>query len=109
MRCPAKLGLGFVVVIAFLVLAYVVLFPAHNWRLKHCIWVAFGVQASTLQEVDLPEAAKEKERPIYGPALYCVPALQMAAERRFPKGTLASDVSNCLARVLGSASLRMYE
>src|ERR1051325_7566693 len=97
-----KVGIVLGAVIALAVLAYVSLFPVHNWRLKHRIWVAFGVPASGLQVVELPLDAGE------GP-VSSVPALQRAAESRFPVGTSASDVSNSLARVFGPGSVRLYE
>jgi hypothetical protein len=103
MRWPTKLAIGVVAVIVLVVVAYVILFPVHNWRLKHRIWVAFGVRVTALQSVELPEADRE------GGRIYSVPDLQTAAERRFPKGTLASDVSNSLSRVFGSESVHIYE
>ena len=103
MRWPAKLGIGVLAVIALVVLAYVILFPVHNWRLKHRIWVAFGVQANALEVVDLPVAERE------GGRIFSVPALETAAEHRFPQGTLASDVSNSLAGVFGPESIHIYE
>jgi hypothetical protein len=103
MRWPAKIGIGVGVVVVLLVLAYIVLFPVHNWRLKHRISVAFGVRASALQVVDSPEAAAVGGTP------FSVPALQAAAERLFPMGTPASDVSKALVRVFGSDSVHVYE
>jgi hypothetical protein len=103
MRWPAKLGIGVLVVIILLVLAYIILFPVHNWRLKHRIWVAFGVQASALQVVEIPVTERE------GGRVLSVPALEIAAERRFPLGTLASDVSNSLAGVFGAGAVHIYE
>src|ERR1039457_3601627 len=78
MRWPAKLGIGVLVVIALVVLAYVILFPVHNWRLKHRIWVAFGVQANSLEVVDLPVAERE------GGRIFSVPALETAAPPGLP-------------------------
>src|SRR5687768_8447559 len=102
MRWPAKLGIALGGLIAIIVLGYIIMFPVHNWRLKHRIWVAFGVPSSALHMVELPVDAGE------GP-VESVPALQRAAEIRFPVGTLASDVSNSLVRVFGSESIRVYE
>ena len=103
MRWQAKLGIGVVAVIALVVLAYVIMFPVHNWRLQHRIWVAFGVRASALQTVS-PLVAYDGGAPYES-----VPALQKAAERRFPQGALASDVSNSLAGVFGTESVHIYE
>src|SRR5204862_5175427 len=83
-------------------LGYIIMFPVHNWRLKHRIWVAFGVRAAALS-TETSEAARKNGYHAF------VPALQAAAERRFPSGTSASEVSNSLARVFGPESVHIYE
>ncbi len=102
MRWPAKVGIGFLAVVALVLVDYVVEFPVHNWRLRRRIWVAFGVRAGDLS-TESSQAAMDSGYQAF------VPALQSAAKRRFPVGTLASDVSNSLARVFGPDSLHIYE
>jgi|ERR1043166_8935542 hypothetical protein len=102
MKWPFKLGIAAVAVVVLIVLAYVVMFPVHNWRLRHRIWVAFGIRAADLS-TEWSEAAPKSGYHAF------VPALQEAANQRFPRGTFASDVSNSLARVFGPKSVHIYE